>query len=317
MFIDQARIYVKAGAGGNGCNSFYRDKYSRFGVPDGGDGGRGSDIIIGAQRSLHTLIDFKYNRHFEGVRGGHGSGKKKKGKDASPIFIRVPCGTLVRDLKTGCLLRDLDEDEKQFVVASGGAGGKGNSHRQEAEAGEPGEERELLLDLRLIAEVGIVGFPNVGKSTLISRISNARPEIATYPFTTKSPVLGVACALDKSFVVADIPGLIEGSFRGRGLGDKFLRHIERTKVLIHVVDMSGEEGRDPLEDYRIINRELKSYAKGVDRKPQLIAANKMDLEASAKNLNRFQGKVHKKVYKISALKNEGLKELMEGVARRL
>ena len=317
MFIDQAKIYVKAGSGGCGCNSFYRDKYSRFGVPDGGDGGRGSDIIIRAQRNLHTLIDFKYNRHFVGVRGGNGSGKKKKGKDASPIYIRVPCGTMVRDLKTDCLLRDLDKDQEEFVVASGGEGGKGNRHRRETEMGEPGEERELLLDLRLIAEVGVVGFPNAGKSTLISRISNAQPQIAPYPFTTKFPVLGVAGAMERSFVVADIPGLIEGSSRGRGLGDKFLRHIERTKILIHIVDMSGMEGRDPLEDYRIINRELKCYDKGVDRKPQLIAANKMDLETSAGNLSRFKGGVHKKVYRISALKNEGLKELMEGVARKL
>ncbi|MFH0827334.1 MAG: GTPase ObgE [Candidatus Omnitrophota bacterium] len=319
MFIDQARIYVKAGSGGNGCNSLYRDKYCRFGVPDGGDGGRGSDIIVRAQRNLHTLLDFKYNRHFVGSRGGHGSGKKKKGKGERPVYIRVPCGTMVRDLKADCLLRDLDKDEEQFVVARGGAGGKGNRHRREAEAGEPGEERELLLDLRLIAEVGVVGFPNVGKSTLISRISNARPQIAHYPFTTKSPVLGVVAALDRSFVVADIPGLIEGSSQGRGLGDKFLRHVERTKILIHVVDMSGLEGRDPLEDYKVINRELKSYAKGkgLDMKPQVIAANKMDLEAAAENLKRFLKAKKRKVYEISALKGEGLKELMEGVARKL
>lgn len=317
MFIDQAKIYVKAGSGGNGCNSLYRDKYSRFGVPDGGDGGKGADIIVKADRNLHTLIDFKYNRHFVGSRGGHGSGKKKKGKAATSVYIRVPCGTTVRDLKTDCLLRDLDKDQEQFVVAQGGAGGKGNRHRQEAEAGGPGEEREILLDLKLIAEVGVVGFPNVGKSTLISRISNARPQIASYPFTTKSPVLGVASARERTFVVADIPGLIEGSSRGKGLGDKFLRHIERTKILIHVVDMSGLEGRDPLEDYRIIKRELKSYAKGLDRKPQVIAANKMDLEASAENLRRFQKGVKRRVYEISALKGEGLKELMEGVERKL
>ncbi|MFH1457921.1 MAG: GTPase ObgE [Candidatus Omnitrophota bacterium] len=317
MFIDQAKIYVKAGSGGKGCNSFYRDKYSRGGIPDGGSAGDGADIVIRADRNLHTLLDFKYNRHFTGSHGGHGSGNNKKGKDAPRIIIRVPCGTTVKDLKTDCLLRDLEKDQDEFVVARGGSGGRGNKHCREAETGELGEEREIFLDLKLIAEVGIVGFPNVGKSTLISRISNARPQIASYPFTTKFPVLGVVRSSQKSFVIADIPGLIEGSSQSRGLGDKFLRHVERTKILIHVVDMSGVEGRDPLQDYKIINRELKSYAKGIEKKPQVIAANKMDLEGAKENLKRFNKAVRKKVYCISALKHEGLKELVETVARKL
>jgi GTP-binding protein len=317
VFIDQAKIYVKAGSGGRGCNSFYRDKYRRVGIPDGGDGGKGADIIVRADRNLHTLLDFKYNRHFVGTNGGHGSGKNKKGKDAPSLIIRVPCGTVIRDLKTDCLLRDLDLDQEQVVVASGGEGGIGNRNHREATDGEPGEEKELLLDLKLIAEVGIAGFPNVGKSTLISSISNAHPKIASYPFTTKSPVLGVVHALKRSFVIADIPGLIEGSSRGRGLGDRFLRHIERTKVLIHLLDMSGFEGRDPIVDYETINKELQNYGKNLNKKPQIIAANKMDLEGADLNLDRFKKVIKKKVYPVSCLKKQGLEELVEAVARRL
>jgi GTP-binding protein len=317
MFIDQAKIYVKAGSGGKGCRSFYLDKYNRVGIPDGGDGGRGADVIIKSDRNLHTLLDFKYNRHFIGSNGAHGSGKNKKGRNASNLIIRVPCGTTVRDLKADCLLRDLDKDQEQVIVAHGGKGGLGNRHRREVTQGEPGEEKELLLDLRLIAEVGVVGFPNVGKSTLISNISNARPKIAPYPFTTRSAVLGVVNYPDRTFVAADIPGLIEGSSQGRGLGDRFLRHIERTKILIHLLDMSGFEGRDPVKDYTTINKELQNYGKDVIKKPQIIAANKMDLEGADLNLERFKRAIKKKVYRISALKKEGLEELIEAVVRRL
>ncbi len=327
MFIDQAKIYVKGGNGGKGCNSFYRDKYTRFGIPDGGDAGKGSDIIIRADRNLFTLLDFKYNKHFYGLHGGHGSSKNKKGRGASDIIVRVPVGTTVRDIRIDCILRDLDKDEEEFVVASGGKGGIGNKRRHEATIGEPGEEKELLLDLKLIADVGVVGFPNAGKSTLISNISNAHPKIALYPFTTKSPVLGVVKASDKVFVIADIPGLIEGSSCGKGLGDKFLRHVERTKILIHLIDMSGFEGRDPVEDYKIINTELKNYSKShpcaqgwgkdVFKKHQIIAANKMDLEGAGANLEKFKKAIKKKVYPISALKKEGLEALIEAVSKRL
>ena len=318
MFIDQAKIYVKAGSGGKGCVSFYRDKYTRRGIPDGGDGGRGADIVISSDRNLHTLLDFQYKRQFRGLGGAHGSGKNKKGKDACHLVIRVPVGTVVKDIKTNCVLRDLDKDKSELIVARGGKGGLGNQHRiKEATAAEPGEEKELLLDLKLIADVGVVGFPNAGKSTLISNISNAHPKIAAYPFTTTSPVLGVVRTEDKVFVIADIPGLIEGSSEGRGLGDKFLRHIERTKILVHLIDMAGFECRDPLEDYKTINKELKNYSKGVSGKPQIIAANKMDLEGADKNLARFKRQVKKKAYPVSALKKYGLEELIEVIAKRL
>jgi len=317
MFIDQAKIYVKSGSGGKGCRSFYRDKYSRAGVPDGGDGGDGADIIIRADRNLHTLLDFQYNRHFIGKHGEHGSGNKKKGKDAPGLIIRVPQGTLIKDIKINCLLRDLQKDGEEVVVAGGGKGGLGNRHHREASLGGPGEEKELLLDLKLIADAGVVGFPNAGKSTLISVISSAQPKIAAYPFTTKSPVLGVVKSSNKTFVIADIPGLIEGSSGGRGLGDKFLRHIERTKVLVHLIDISAFEGRDPLEDYKAINKELKSYSSEVYKKPQIIALNKMDIEGATANMEKFRKAVKKKVYPISALKKEGLEDLIEAIAKKL
>ncbi len=317
MFIDQAKIYVKGGTGGKGCSSLYRDKYTRRGIPDGGKGGKGSDIFIKADRNLHTLLDFRYNRHFFGLKGGNGSSKNKKGKGSPSIIIRVPCGTVIKDPKTGCALRDLNKDQEEVIIACGGRGGSGNQHGRLATAGSPGEEKELILDLKLIADVGVVGFPNVGKSTLISNISNAHPKIAAYPFTTKSPVLGVVTDEGNSFVMADIPGLIEGSSQGRGLGDKFLRHIERTKILLHLIDMSGSEGRDPIKDYRTINEELKNYSKEVYKKAQIITANKMDLEGSAANLERFKKVIKKKVYPISALRKEGLEELIEGIRKRL
>jgi GTP-binding protein len=318
MFIDQAKIYVKAGNGGKGCHSFYRDKYQRHGIPNGGDGGRGSDIIIKADRNLHTLIDFQYRRHFYGSAGGAGLGKNKKGKNAAPFFIRVPAGTVIKDRKIDCVLCELEKDQEEVVLAYGGRGGFGNQHHnQAATLGEPGEEKELLLDLKLIADVGVVGFPNAGKSTLIANISNAHPKIAAYPFTTKYPVLGVVGNSGSSFVIADIPGLIQGSSQGKGLGDKFLRHIERTKILIRLIDMAGSEGRDPIEDYKIINKELTSYSSEVCKKPQILAANKMDLEEAAGNLERFKKSIKKKIYPISALKKEGLEELIGAIRKSL
>ena len=319
MFIDQAKILVKAGNGGKGCRCFYRDKYTRQGIPDGGDGGKGAEIIFKADRNLLTLLDFKYKKHFYGADGGNGSGKKKKGKDALPLIIRVPPGTLIKDIKLDCILCDLDKDAQQVVVACGGKGGLGNRHHCDATEGVLGEEKELLLDLKLIADVGIVGFPNAGKSTLISSISRAHPKIASYPFTTKSPVLGAVKTEEEEgdFVVADIPGLIQGSSLGRGLGDKFLRHIERTKILVHLLDMSGFEGRDPLDDYKTINRELKNYSIELYNKKQIIAANKMDLDGAENNLARFKNSVKKKIYPISALKKQGLEELIEAISRRL
>ena len=317
MFIDSGKIYVRAGNGGKGCQSLYRDKYTRQGIPNGGDGGNGADIVIRADRNLHTLLDFQYKRHFYGLNGRHGSGKDKRGKGAPNLVILVPAGTLIKDINTGCLLRELNQDQEEFTVAQGGKGGLGNRHHRQATDGQLGEERELLLDLKLIADAGLVGFPNAGKSTLISQISNAHPKIAAYPFTTKFPVLGVVRADDRSFVIADIPGLIEGSSRGKGLGDKFLKHLERTRVLVHLIDMAGGEGRDPIQDYKAINNELKNYSKEVYGKPQIIAANKMDLENAVLNLQRFNKAVKKKVYPISALKKEGLGELINGIRKKL
>jgi len=317
VFIDGAKINVRAGSGGRGCQSIYRDKYQRQGVADGGDGGKGADIIIRADRNLLTLLDFQYHRHFFGANGAHGSGNHKKGKGAEDVIIRVPLGTLVQDFATGSILRDLDNDGDQVLVARGGDGGIGNWHRKEATAGKPGEEKTIVLDLKLLADVGVVGFPNAGKSTLISAVSNAHPKIAAYPFTTTGPILGVASGTHRKFVIADIPGLIPGASEGRGLGVKFLKHIERTRVLIHLVDMAGFDGRDPLDDYKNINLELKNYGKTVSKKPQVICANKMDLPGAVNNLKRFKRMVRKPVYPISALKKENLEELVDAVAKKL
>ncbi|MCM8780911.1 MAG: GTPase ObgE [Candidatus Omnitrophica bacterium] len=317
MFIDRVKIYVKAGNGGNGCQSFYQDRFTRHKIPDGGDGGRGGDIILQADRNLHTLLDFRYRRHFFSLHGKSGSSGKKKGKDAPCLIIKVPCGTIVKDASSGCILQDLEKDGQQVIVAKGGQGGSGNRHRQEATGGKAGEEREILLDLKLISDVGIVGFPNAGKSTLLSNISSAHPKIAAYPFTTRFPVLGVVTNDSSSFVIADIPGLIKDSSKGKGLGHDFLRHIERTKIILHLVDMSGSEGRDPIQDYKVINKELKEYSPHLYKKPQIIVANKMDLEPSAMNLERFREVIKKKVYPISALKKEGLEEVIEAIKKRL
>jgi GTP-binding protein len=317
MFIDQATIYVKGGKGGKGVNSIYTDKYTRDGILDGGDGGDGGDVIIRADRNLRTLMDFKYNRHFYGLKGGDGSSKQSRGRDARPTLIRVPCGVLIKEVQFGCVLGTLDTDKEEIVIARGGKGGKGNRHHRDATAGQEPEEIKLVLDLKLIADVGIVGFPNAGKSTLIASISNARPAIGAYPFTTQYPVLGVVQDEKSSFVIADIPGLIEDSSKGRGLGDRFLRHIERTSILLHVIDMAGWEGRDPLEDYRIIVKELKNYSKEVSKKPQILVANKMDLEQAGKNLARFKKAVKKKIYPISAFEKQGLEELIGAIKKKL
>ena len=317
MFIDTAKIYVKAGTGGKGCHSIYTDKYTRYGIFDGGDGGRGADIIITADRNLYTLLDFRYNLHFYGKHGGNGSGKNKKGGDAEAVVIRVPCGTTITDAATGCLLRTLDYDGDSVIVAKGGRGGNGNQHKADLTPPISGEEKELILDLKLLADAGLVGFPNAGKSTFIAAVSHAHPKVAPYPFTTKTPVLGIVRKDEEYLVIADIPGLIEGSSHGKGLGDRFLRHIEKTRVLVHIIDMSGTDGRDPLGDYEVINRELKQYSRDVGRKPQVIAANKMDCEQSAGNLRRFCSVVKRKVYPISALNRQGLEELLEAIRRKL
>jgi len=320
MFIDSAKINVKAGSGGGGCRSFYKDKYSRYKKADGGDGGKGGDIIIRAENDFLTLYDFTYRRHFTAQAGAHGSSNRKKGEDAEDKIILVPCGTIVTDAQTGCRLRELLEDGNQFIAAQGGSGGKGSVHAKEDEDLQalPGEEKELLLDLKLIADIGLVGFPNSGKSTLISKVSRAHPKIASYPFTTKEPVLGVVSFdEDTSFSIADIPGLIKDSHLGRGLGDRFLRHVERTKVLVHLIDMAGLDARDPIDDYRTINDELKFYSGEVFKKPRILVANKMDLPQAKENLENFQKTVKKKIIPISAKESQGLKELLHAIKKKL
>ena len=297
MFIDSAKIKIKAGDGGNGAVSFRREKYVAAGGPDGGDGGRGGNVVFQVDDNLSTLADFRYKRKYAAARGGDGRGNRCSGKKADDLLIRVPRGTLLRDAETGRLVADLSGDEPQ-VIARGGRGGWGNSHfatptRQVpnfAKPGTPGEEMELVMELKLLADVGLVGFPNVGKSTLISVVSEAKPNIANYHFTTLTPVLGVVrMGEGRSFVMADIPGLIEGASGGAGLGHQFLRHVDRCRLLLHVVDVSGSEGRDPKEDFHIINEELKKFNPELAERPMLVAGNKCDLtdDETVEEFRRF------------------------------
>jgi len=317
MFIDSAKIYVKAGRGGRGCESFYRDKYRRYPLPDGGRGGDGGDVVIGASRHLHTLIDFRYRKHFKAKLGKIGSSSKKQGARGEDCVINVPCGTQIFDVNLNLLLRDLKQDEETVVVARGGRGGRGNSGGVEAQEGQPGEEKTLALELKLIADVGIVGFPNAGKSSLVSKISTAKTKIASYPFTTKSPHLGMVRMGDETFTIADMPGLIEGAHKGRGLGDHFLRHIERTKILVHLLDMSSFAQKTPYEAYRMLNEELALYSESLAGKNQIIAANKMDLPQAPEKLSELRKKIKKKVFPISCKEEKGLKELIGEMARVL
>ncbi len=317
MFIDEAWILVKAGNGGSGCGSFEKMRGKRYGRPTGGDGGSGGDVVLVADNNKNTLIDFKYNKHFKAESGTHGGSNNKTGEDGEDHILRVPSGTVISDKETGLVLRDLREPGEKVVIAKGGAGGKGNSVRRDATPGELGEAKELYLELKLVADVGIIGYPNAGKSTLLSKITHARPRIANFPFTTKSPILGVAQIGEFSFVVADIPGLIEGAHAGRGLGDRFLRHIERTRILIHIVDMAGIDGRNPNDDFVKLNNELAEYSERLKTKKQIIAANKMDLAEAKANIKNFKSARSKKVYRISAATGEGLSELLKAAANEL
>lgn len=322
MFIDRARIYVEAGNGGDGMSSFRREKFVEKGGPNGGNGGRGGDVILVADKNLNTLIDFRYKRKYVAKRGGQGGTKNCTGMRADNVYVKVPMGTLVRDDVTGAVMADLTEDGQEYIAAKGGRGGKGNAcyvtstNRAPtfAEKGEPGENRWLKLELKLLADVGLVGYPSVGKSSIIAQVSAARPEIAAYHFTTLSPVLGVVrIDEERSFVLADIPGLIEGAHEGVGLGHDFLRHVERTKVLLHIVDVAGVDGRDPIEDFDKINNELAQYSERLARRKQLVVANKMDLPEAQENFGRLKEYVEAKGYKItkaSAATGEGLRELM-------
>ena len=329
MFIDRAKIYVKAGDGGNGKVSFRREKYIAAGGPDGGDGGKGGDIVFVVDEGLNTLVDFKYKKKYTAMPGEHGGTSNCTGKNGSDTVIRVPPGTLVKDEKTGRILADLTEAGLSVVIAKGGRGGKGNRHfatatRQApsfAQAGEQGEEYWLELELKLIADAGLIGFPNAGKSTILSVVSAATPKIADYPFTTLEPALGaVSVEEGKSFVMADIPGIIEGAHKGVGLGLEFLRHIERTRLLLHVVDVAGVDGRDPIDDFNAVNAELVKYNPVLAGRPQVVAANKIDLPGGAENLGRFVKAVEEKGYRvfpISAALNKGMRELIFYLSDRL
>ncbi len=319
MFVDTAKIEVRAGKGGDGCQSFYKDKFARYPVQNGGPGGDGGDVIILANENIHTLLDFQYRQHFKAQKGENGSSNNKNGRNGEDCIIQVPPGTIIKDYASGVILRDLKAAGDRFVAARGGRGGRGNASKKPATKGEPGDEKMLGLELKLIADCGLIGFPNAGKSSIISRISKAKPKIAPYPFTTREPVLGIVeyGSHGKTFKVADIPGLIEGAHAGRGLGDKFLRHIERTTILVHVIDMAGADQRDPAEDFKVLNNELKLYGAGLEKKAQLVVANKIDLPVSLPNLKKFKSKVKKDIIAISALTGEGMEELKSAIVKKL
>jgi GTPase len=334
MFIDEAKIRVKAGDGGNGCMAFRREKFVPRGGPSGGDGGKGGDVVMESSERHNTLVHFRFNPEYKAERGRHGEGSNRTGHDGADVVLKVPVGTILYDDETGERLHDFSRPDERLVIARGGRGGRGNArfatstHQapRECEPGRPGEEREYRLELKLLADVGLVGYPNVGKSTLISRISAARPKIADYPFTTLQPNLGVV-AVGKgndpdqvSFVVADIPGLIEGAHTGAGLGTQFLRHIERTRLLAHLVDVSDSSGRpDPVHDVEVIMRELKSFGAHLEDKPMLLVASKMDIANKEKvaKLRRYAKKHGLELYPISAATGEGVEQLKLAMSRRL
>ena len=321
MFVDEVVIKVIAGKGGDGCTAFRREKYVEMGGPYGGNGGHGGDIIFMVDEGLHTLLDLRYQKTLKAPKGENGKGKNQHGKGALPLIVKVPLGTVITDLDTGFILGDLKEKDSKVVVAKGGRGGRGNTAFKTqtntapnfSENGEEGEEKNLKVEVKMLADVGLVGLPSVGKSTIISCVSRSKPKIAAYHFTTLTPNLGVSrSSSGKSFVIADLPGLIEGASKGEGLGDKFLRHIERTKVIAHVIDMAATEGRDPYEDYLLINKELEEFNPKLLKKPQIIIANKMDVDTFSDNLDKFIEK-----FKVSAATNKGLTEVIDALAEIL
>ena len=325
MFVDKAKIYIKSGNGGNGCTSFYTEKYVPDGGPDGGDGGKGGDVIFTVDERLNSLTDFRYEQHFRAANGENGSNRFCHGKNAPDLIVKVPRGTIIRDAETGKIIADMYEEDATVTVLKGGFGGKGNarfkSSRRKAprfsQTGEVTDEHAVTLELKTIADVGLVGYPNVGKSTLLSVISSAKPKIANYHFTTLSPNLGVVKRYDGAFVVADIPGLIEGAGDGVGLGTEFLRHVDRTRLIVHVVDISGSEGRDPVTDYRTINAELKKYDKRLASLPQIVALNKADLLYDDEAVKNFRRHVRKPIFLISGATHQGIDELLDAVYEKL
>lgn len=314
--IDQVKIHIRAGNGGSGANSFKGKKFTRSRHPDGGSGGSGADVIIRVDKNMRSLKEFQFKQHFQAEHGKLGSANKKKGANGRPCIIKVPPGTVVREIKNNLLLRDLIAPDEELVVARGGGGGRGNTRGAEATAGFPGEEKELFLELKLVADVAIVGCPNSGKSTLLTEITEARPKIAGYPFTTVSPFLGVVEFPDfiepSILTIVEIPALIKDSHRGKGLGNKFLRHTERARVLIHIIDMADQQD-GPLKNYQTLNQELKTFNQRLINKPQIAVANKMDLPQAESNIRNFSPKIKEKVYPVSALEGVGIKELLDGL----
>lgn len=326
MFVDEVEIKVEAGRGGDGCTAFRREKYVSMGGPYGGNGGHGADIIFRVDEGLHTLLDLRYQKIIKGDHGENGRGKNQHGKGAQPCVVKVPLGTVVTDLDTGMILADLSHKNQEEIIAKGGRGGRGNTAFKTqnntapnySENGEEGEHKTLKVEVKMLADVGLVGLPSVGKSTIISCVSASRPKIAAYHFTTLHPNLGVVRSRDgRSFVMADLPGLIEGASHGEGLGDKFLRHIERTRVIAHVIDMSGSEMRDPYEDFLLIQKELETFSEKLVQKPMIIIANKMDLEGARENLEEFRRKVDLKIFEVSAAQNSGLLDAVDYLANML
>lgn len=326
MFVDEVIVTLEAGNGGNGCMAFRREKCVPMGGPFGGNGGKGSDIIFKVDEGLNTLLDLRYKKVIKGNKGENGLGKGMHGSNAKDVVIYVPEGTIITDVDTNLVIADLTKKDDEVIAAYGGRGGRGNiafatkanPAPSFAENGEPGEIRKVKLELKLLADVGLVGLPSVGKSTFISKISAAKPKIAAYHFTTLNPNLGmVRVDENRSFVVADLPGLIEGASLGEGLGIKFLKHIERTRVIAHIIDMGGTEGRDPINDYKIIRKELENFNKSIIEKPEIIIANKMDMPSSLENLEKFKKEINKEIIPISAINNEGLKEVIFKLADML
>lgn len=328
MFVDQVKISLKAGDGGNGITAYRREKYVPFGGPAGGDGGKGASVVFEVDEGLRTLLDFRYQRHFKASKGENGQSSNMHGKNAEDLVLKVPPGTIIKNVETDEVLADLVEDGQRAVVAKGGRGGRGNSRfatpRNPApdfsEKGEPGEELDVSLELKLLADVGLVGFPSVGKSTLLSIVSKAKPKIGAYHFTTIKPNLGVVSTPDqRSFVMADLPGLIEGASDGVGLGHQFLRHVERTKVIVHMIDMSGSEGREPIEDYKVINQELVAYEQRLEDRPQIVVANKMDLPESQDNLILFKEEIGEDVpvIPVSTITRDNIDQLLYAIADKL
>lgn len=323
MFIDRARVYVKGGDGGNGMSSFRREKYVPNGGPSGGDGGKGADVILMADKNVNTLMDFRYKRMFRAEAGENGMSANKHGRGRDPLYIKVPMGTIVKDEESGKVYCDLTQDGQEFLIAKGGRGGRGNARFQTAanraptfsEMGEPGEEHWLQLELKVLADVGLLGYPSVGKSSIIRKVSAARPDVAAYHFTTLTPVLGVVSLPgDRNFVMADIPGLIDGAAEGVGLGHNFLRHVERSNILLHILDVSGMEGRDPKDDFDAINRELAKYSPTLAKKKQIVVLNKIDLvqdDTTIPEVTKYFEDKGYEVFAVNALTGQGLSELME------